>query len=211
MISFVYFDLGGVAILDFSGTNKWGELKKEWGITPEKEAEFNSFWQRYEKEICISRDVETLLPQLKKKFWTILPPNYSILTDGFVNRFEANKSIWPVIEKIKKRVRIGLLTNSYLGMLRAIKSKAILPDIKWDVIVDSSVEGWQKPDPLIFELAEKRAGVEKSEILFVENSPAHIKAAQKAGWQTFLYDPRDPESSSLRLSIFVTKLGPVLI
>ena len=33
MISFVYFDVGGVVILDFSGTNKWEMVKKEWGIT----------------------------------------------------------------------------------------------------------------------------------------------------------------------------------
>jgi hypothetical protein len=32
-IKFVYFDLGGVTILDFSGTNEWFKLKQELGIS----------------------------------------------------------------------------------------------------------------------------------------------------------------------------------
>ena len=31
-LSFIYFDVGGVVIQDFSGTNKWSQLKRELGI-----------------------------------------------------------------------------------------------------------------------------------------------------------------------------------
>ncbi len=43
-VKFVYFDLGGVAILDFSGTDKWSQLKMELGIGAEKEKQFED-WQ----------------------------------------------------------------------------------------------------------------------------------------------------------------------
>lgn len=32
MIKFVYFDIGGVVVKDFSGNNKWNEMKKFMGV-----------------------------------------------------------------------------------------------------------------------------------------------------------------------------------
>ncbi|MBI5613876.1 hypothetical protein HY947_03040, partial [Candidatus Gottesmanbacteria bacterium] len=69
--------------------------------------------------------------------------------DEFVNRFEKNQSIWPVLESIHKTYRMGLLTNVYPRMLDEIKNRDILPPIQWDVVVDSSIVGYQKPNPKI--------------------------------------------------------------
>jgi FMN phosphatase YigB (HAD superfamily) len=203
-IDFVYFDLGGVAILDFSGTDKWSQLKKELGISAEKEKQFEDFWEKYEPELCLGkRDTDSLLPLMKRELSISIPDNYSLLVDGFVNRFEANRSIWPVIDKIHKVCKVGLLTNAYTGMLDAIKKKGILPDITWDIVVDSSIVGLQKPDSKIFWLAQEKAKANGKEILFVENSPKHVKASEQfGGWQTFLYDSSNPEVSSLKLTEF---------
>ncbi len=200
MISFVYFDLGGVVELDFSGTNKWSQLKKELGISAKKDKAFEDFWNKYETEVNVGRDVETLIPLIKEKFGSNLPDKYSFLMDGFVNRFEVNKSIWPVIDKIHQKCRIGLLTNMYPHMFEEIKKRGLLPVVKWDVIIDSSIVGIEKPDPRIFKLGEQRAGVKGKEILFVENTPSHVCAAKDFGWQTFLYDSAHPKDSSNKLS-----------
>ena len=197
---FVYFDVGGVVVLDFSGTNKWKQLKKNLGISPEKDAEFETFWDIYEPKVNAGRDVETILPLIKRRFGSAFPKGYSFLLDGFVNRFEVNKSIWPVIDKIHKQCKIGLLTNMYPGIIKAIKRRNLLPEIKWDVIIDSSIEGILKPNLRIFKLAEQRAGFKSKKILFVENSQKHIDAAKKSGWQVFLYDSSNPEESSNKLS-----------
>jgi FMN phosphatase YigB (HAD superfamily) len=199
-ISFVYFDLGGVVELDFSGTNKWAKLKKELGMSADKDREFEDFWDKYEAEVNIGRDVETLIPLIKEKFGSKFPDKYSFLIDGFVNRFEVNKSIWPVIDKIHQKCRIGLLTNMYPHMFEAIKKRGLLPNVTWDVIIDSSVVGIQKPDTQIFKIGEQRAGVKGKEILFVENTPNHVHAAKVFGWQTFLYDSAHPKDSSNKLS-----------
>ena len=201
MVSFVYFDVGGVVILDFSGTNKWKRLKKELGISIEKDAEFESFWNKYEPKVNAGQDVETLLPLIKRKFSPELPEGYSFLIDGFVNRFEVNRSIWPVIDKIHKQCKIGLLTNMYPHMLQAIENRGLLPKVKWDVIIDSSIEGVIKPDPKIFKLGEERSGFKGGDILFVENSQNHVKVARTYGWQVFLYNPTHPEEDSNKLSV----------
>lgn len=187
-IKFIYFDVGGVVIKDFSGTNKWNELKNGMGIKPNQEGEFDEIFDKYEPEVCIGRDVETLVPLLQEKLSLNLPPTYSFLLD-FVNRFERNKTIWPTIDRLKQKYKVGLLTNMYPNMLNQIYKAGLMPDVKWDVVIDSSIEKVRKPQDEIFQLAQDRSGFSGQEILFVENGKKHIDAASKFGWQTLLYDP----------------------
>ncbi len=194
MISFVYFDVGGVIIKDFSGTDKWTQMKRDIGIRPEIEREFEQFYDENEEMLHTGKDVDSLIPVIAEKFHINFPPGYSLSVD-FVNRFEKNELILPIIEKIKQECRIGLLTNMYPRTLSMIKKKGIMPDIPWDVVVDSSVEGCQKPNLAIFKVGEQKAGVKKENILFIDNKDENVKAAKGFGWQTFLYDPSNHEKS----------------
>ncbi len=198
MIKFVYFDIGGVVILDLTANNGWAKMKKDLGITPEKDAEFEEFFDKIEYEVNKGLDVESLIPIMKNKFGLCFSKDYSLLAD-FVNRFKKNESIWPVIREIQKTCRVGLLTNMYPNMLKAIEGRRLLPKIKWEIIIDSSIEGIAKPDAEIFKLAELKASIKGEDILFVENSKSQVEAARKLSWRTFLYDPANPEKSSNEL------------
>ena len=202
MISFVYLDVGGVVIDDFSGNNKWQELQHELGIEASKAKDFKKLWKQYESELCIGRDVETLVPILAKELGLRLPKDYSLLT-GLVSRFYANPGIWPIIERLKLQTPVGLLTNMYPRMFAAIEQAHILPDIQWDVVVDSSLERLQKPDRKLFELAEKKAAVPHHEILFVDNTLEHIQAAKAFGWQTLLYNASNHQAAVQELDEFL--------
>jgi FMN phosphatase YigB (HAD superfamily) len=195
MIKFVYFDVGGVVIRDFSGTNKWEELKTGMGIKPDQTESFNEIFDKYEPEVCVGRDVETLVPMLKEKLGLKLPDNYSFLHD-FVDRFEKNESIWPVIEVLKGKYKIGLLTNMYPNMLDAIYKAGLMPNITWDVTIDSSIEKVRKPQTEIFQLAQDKSGFKGEEILFIDNGVKHVYAAKQFGWQGFVYDPTNTEKSN---------------
>ncbi len=177
MIKFVYFDIGGVVILDFSKTNKWEELLNEFSLTEES-------WDKYYDKIGVG------------EISSDSPIPYDKLLEGFVSQFEKNPSIWPVILEMQKYCPVGLLTNMYPGMFESIKNHGLLPAVHWNNIVDSSIEKVAKPDKAIFELAQKRAGVKNDEILFVENTQNHVEIAKSIGWKAFLYDPADPEKSS---------------
>jgi len=199
-ISFVYFDVGGVVIRDFSKTDKWAQLKEGMGIPGVRYGEFDEVWKREEKSVCRGeRSVGELVPILVKTFGIRVPDGYSLLAD-FVDRFEPNPGIWPVIEGIHKKARIGLLTNMYPGMLDRIRERGILPPEQWDAVMDSSVEKCAKPEPRFFELAEERSGTRGADILFVENTPRHIEEAKRHGWQTYLYDPGDTAKSNAGLA-----------
>lgn len=197
-VKFIYFDVGGVLILDFSNTTKWQELKSDLGITPETDPEFETVWQKHKDRICLNLDVDSLIPEIQAKTKIKLPKSYSLLND-FVNRFQANPSIWPVLKLARNQYKIGLLTNMYPRMLEAIKKANLLPEIKWDEIIDSSQVMKQKPNPEIFELATEKSGVKNNEILFIDNSLENILAAQKMGWQAMHYNEQKPEESSQKL------------
>lgn len=195
MIKFIYFDVGGVVIRDFSGTNKWEELKTGMGIKAEQVEAFNEIFDKYESEVCVGRDVETLVPMLKEKLGLQLPEDYSFLHD-FVGRFEKNESICPIIERLKNKYKIGLLTNMYPNMLEAIYKAGLMPNTTWDVIIDSSIEKIRKPQTEIFQLAQDRSGFNGEEILFIDNGAKHVEAAKKFGWQGFVYDSSNTEKSN---------------
>ena len=201
MISFVYFDVGGVVVQDFSGTNEWTNMTRDMGISPENHQRFIEFWSEHESEVCMGRNVEELIPLINKEFNIKLPDDYSFLKD-FVSRFKRNETIWPVLNKIKKQNKIGLLTNMFPGLLEAIYEHNLMPSIKWDVVIDSTVVGFQKPDRKIFEIAEQTARTKKDEILFVENVDKNVLAAKDFGWQTFFYDSENMQDSSNKLADF---------
>lgn len=199
MIKFVYFDVGGVIIKDFSGTNKWEELRNELGITSATQAKFDKLWSATKDTRDTTFDVDKLVPFLRKECNPNLPHGYSLLM-GFVNRFEKNELIWPVLSAIQKEVSIGLLTNMYPRMLDNIYKKDIMPLINWNIVIDSSIVKIKKPDVEIYKLAEEQAEVSGSYILFIDNSQTHLDIAQKDfGWQTFLFDPKNVNESSQRL------------
>lgn len=207
MIKFVYFDLGGVVINDFSKNNKWEVMKKVMGVKPSFEKEFDEFYDKYEHEdVCLTRPVDTLIPILEEKFDMKFPKEFS-MNQYFIDHFDKNSFIEPVIKEINIKSKIGILSNQYVDMFEGIQKKNILPKVKWDVVVDSTKVLLQKPDPKIFEYATNKAGVLKQEILFVDNSQKNIDAGIKFGWQTFLYNSANHKKSSEELLTFYRSFG----
>ncbi len=186
MIKFVYFDVGGVLIKDFSDSNKWEELKKSKNIT---DPDFDSWFDELEVRLLLGTA-------------TLDESPYDI--NDFVSRFERNEPIWQVVNSVKQKFSVGLLTNQYKGLFDGVVKAGLMSNLDWNVVIDSSVEGVSKPDVAIFKLAESRCGFTGNEILFIDNGEKHIKAAREYGWQTFLYDSEDYEKSSRDLLKFIS-------
>lgn len=205
MIKFVYFDVGGVVIRDFSGTNKWQKMKKFLRVKQERYKDFDNLYGSYTRKINLDLPVDKLKPEFTKKLGIKFPKNFSWL-NYYVDNFEQNKSLWPIINKAKKKYKVGLLTNMYVGMLDKIKAANLLPPTEWSVVVDSTKVGFQKPDKEIYEIAEVRSGVKTDEIFFIDNDKENIKAAKNFSWQTYLYKPSNHEKSCKELSNYLDKL-----
>jgi len=194
MISFVYFDVGGVAIKDFSGSNKWAQMKDDFGIKKEDSARFDEFYKRYQKRVHVGLEIDNVMQPVSKEFGVNFPDDFSWLK-YYVDRFEKNNAFIKIVKKLKQECKIGLLTNMYPGMLPEIFKRGLLPKDIWDAIIDSTVENCQKPDREIYELAQQRAKVNNNEILFVDNSLENVKAAENFGWKCFFYNSSNHDKS----------------
>jgi putative hydrolase of the HAD superfamily len=201
-ISFVYFDVGGVAIQDFSDSPKWETMMDVMGIPVTRRSEFDELYHTLDTRFCLGEHEDTFLPQFASQFHLTLPPNFS-MRQYFIGHFDANKPLWPLVAELKKSVKLGLLTDQYPGMLKQIFDKKILPPVSWDVIVDSTEVGCRKPSPEIYQIAADKAGAPASEILFIDNREKNLVPARNLDWQTFLYDSKNYESSSRDLAKFL--------
>ena len=198
-IQFIYFDVGGVALLDFSKTNKWNEMLSDLGVTEAIKPHFDDLFDEHEKKICIGEDINIFVKEAKDTLGIEFPNNYDMTAD-FVNRFEQNIPMLALLERLKKGFKLGLLTGQYPNMLNMIFEKKLLPKDIWDVILDSSIEGMTKPDPKVYQIAEQRAGVVPESILFVDNKAKLLEYPKSRGWKVFEYDPANAESSTDELA-----------
>ncbi len=61
----------------------------------------------------------------------------------------------------------------------------------------SGALGCAKPDPAIYATLERETGIDPQRLLFTDDRPENIAAAQARGWQTHLF--RDPDGWAERL------------
>lgn len=196
MIKFVYFDVGGVVVKDFSKTNKWEDFMVSIGVDRQDFDRFDTYWESL--EVSVMDDMQSIVPEINKEFGLKLSSDHDLLSE-FTSRFEKNESIWPIISKIKEDYKIGLLTDQYPGMLDALYQRGVMPDIEFDVVIDSSIEKLRKPQKEIYELAEKRSNCSGYEILFIDNSESKLIVPRDMGWKVLLYDPSNIKDSNKML------------
>ena len=203
-MKFVYFDVGGVLLKDLSDVDDgWEILLNNLKLKDNQKQRFDDFFKTFEKELDLGKWIKEFPTIMRSEFNIKLPEKYSIVDELVNNFFVRNEEIWEIIKNTKKKYKLGLLTNMYAGMLDLIKKKKLIPDIDWDVAIDSSVEKCRKPDRKIYEIAEKKAEVKAEEILFIDNKKENLKIPQKMGWQTYWYDSSDYEKSNWKLEQYL--------
>ena len=196
---FIYLDVGGVAIVDFSGNDKWNQMMSELGILGPKQEQFKKLWKEGESKLCVgNNNTEELAREIAKKIGFEIDPGYKML-DDFVARFEKNTGLCTLLDQIKDRFRFGLLTNMYPGMLDQIIEAKLLPDVKWDMVVDSTSVKRQKPNEDIYKYAQQLLNVMPEEILFVDNSERNLEVPKELGWQTVLYNSANTQVANSNL------------
>ena len=107
--------------------------------------------------------------------------------DGdFYTRFLRSLTVgihWTVVHRVRRLKADGYRTAILTNNIREWGPvwKATIPLELFDVVVDSCEVGLRKPDPAIFELTCERLGVAPGAAVFLDDSPAHVAAAEKVG------------------------------
>ena len=188
MIKFIYFDLGGVVIDNHTAHKR---IAKMAGSTPEQIADF--FTANWKRACEGGMDSMTYMKLLKDTFNAPhLPSDFvSVLTDsqGFY------KETHLLIEELAAEYKLGILSNAEFGVIDALFAKKKIPSVAWHAIVESAQYKLVKPDPKIYEIAEKLAGFAASELFFIDDLEHNVDAARARGWHGEVFDPQKPAES----------------
>lgn len=202
-ISFVYFDVGGVIVKDFSDSNKWPTMLHDMGFKSEDIPAFDKIYNEFEQLVCIGKHhVDELVPRIIKQFSLPIAPNFS-MQQYFLDHFDKNVDLWPIISHLVGNTKLGLLTGQYPGLLDGIRRAGLLEYDNWDVVLDTSKEGINKPNKELYLLAQERADVPPDEILFIDNREKNLVPARELDWQTFLYDSSNYDQANRHLAKFL--------
>jgi glucose-1-phosphatase len=184
MIEVVYFDLGKV-IVDFDHSRAAQELLK---VTPLSLKEVMAVFsdgelvseyetgrlssQEHYRKVCRRLQMEISIEKFRELWGSMFLPE-PLLSESF-------------LLGLKKHYRLMLLSNTneihfdfvtqHYPILRVIEEHLL-----------SYRAGCMKPEARIFELAIEKAGVAAENILFTDDRPENIEAAQRAGIQALLF------------------------
>lgn len=115
----------------------------------------------------------------------------------YIAPFEGSKEL---LATLAQTYQLGLITNGPLDMQNAaIDSLGIRDFFKTIIISGDPSVGFRKPNPLIFQMALQRVGVEGSDALMIgDNVKVDIEGAKSAGLHTLFVGPTNDGSVNPR-------------
>jgi FMN phosphatase YigB (HAD superfamily) len=190
-VSFLFLDVNGCLVRFFHGA--FTQLSLETGVS--SYVIESAFWH-YNDAVCRGE-------MAMDEFNTELAKRFGIKSLDWTKYYmEAVEPIYEMHELVawaSQYYKIGLLTNIMPGFVDLMIKNGKLPDIKYDVIVDSSEVGAIKPEEAIYKIAEAETDVSSQQILFVDDSRTNLMAAERLGWKVLWFDDYRPEESALRV------------
>ena len=190
-VSFVYFDINGCLVRFYH--QAFTRLAEVSGA-PADVIE-TAFWH-YNDEVCRG---DMSMEDFNQAFAHDIGLDTLDWQGYYLEAIEPIEDMQELVAFAGEHYRIGLLTNIMPGLVDVMRQKKLLPDVPYDVIVDSSAVGAIKPEAAIYELATEMAGCEPSEVLLIDDARTNLMAAEKHGWHVLWFDDYRPEESVARI------------
>ena len=102
-----------------------------------------------------------------------------------------------LIEKLKERYRVALLSNAMGDWLSGILEREDLYRLFDEMIISSEVR-LTKPSPEIYLTALERLGIAPSEAVFLDDNPTNAEAARAVGMQAIVFSSAAEAARELR-------------
>lgn len=164
-----------------------------------------------------TNELWTTSPERSRRFWhdvyTIFLGDLGIVDgDGLVDtvyreftdlaNYALFEDVPPVLDRLRDAgLTLGVVSNFEEWLERLLERLGVRE--YFEVRVISGVEGLEKPDPRIFELAMERAGVDAADSVYVGDNPEFdVDPALALGMFPVLIDRRDryPEATVARIA-----------
>ncbi len=190
-IRFVYFDMNGCLVR--SSSNAFAKLAEDSGVSPDIIE--TVFWQYDEAVNKGEKSIDDLN--------TALAERLGMMVDWYayyLDSIEPTPGMSELLSWVSKNYGVGILTNTMPNLVQLMIDKGFLPQISYDVIIDSSEVHVIKPDNRIYEIAAERAGVLPNEILLIDDDRPNLVAAGHMGWHAMKFQPYQPEEAIVAIS-----------
>lgn len=191
-VRFVYFDMNG-CLVQSAVTKAAQMLASDSSVTPDIIESI--FWQ-YNNDV--GRGAKSI-----DELNTVLAERVHMLVDWnkyYLAAVEPTPGISELVAWVAENYHIGILTNTLPGLVRPMLENGTLPQVQYDVIIDSSEVHALKPEPEMFQIAAERAGMPPNEILLVDDDPLNLSAAARLGWQTMSFHAYQAADSIVAVS-----------
>jgi putative hydrolase of the HAD superfamily len=109
--------------------------------------------------------------------------------EWFFQGFGERPEMVGAVRYLKGRVKLGAITNNVSRdePAQTRTSGIDLPSL-FEVIVESAIVGYRKPEPQIFQIACEQLGIEANEAVFLDDLGANLKGARALGMHTIKVD-----------------------
>ncbi len=190
-VKFVYFDINGCLVRFFH--EAFARITNDTGI-PSNVIE-SSFWH-FNDAVCRG---DITMSEFNKKFANQIGVKSIDWSKYYLDAVKPIRELHELVVWASKYYRVGLLSNIMPGHIESMMSSGLIPKLEYDAVIDSSEVKAIKPEPEIYEVAEKKSGVEPPEILFIDDSRANLMAAERRDWQVLWFNDFNPQESSQRI------------
>jgi epoxide hydrolase-like predicted phosphatase len=187
MIRAVIFDFGGVLVRteNFAGRLKW---EQSLGL-PKGELSRQVFESDSAVQATIGKVPEQAVWDRIGQVYNLTPAQLAELQTDFWIGDRLDQELVNFLRMLRAgraHYKTAILSNAWSGARLSFHEKYAL-ETAVDLIVISAEEGIAKPDARIYTLAASRLGVLPDEVVFVDDFPENIQAAQTVGFHAILY------------------------
>jgi putative hydrolase of the HAD superfamily len=190
-IRFVYFDINGCLVRFYH--RAFTRLAEVTGA-PADVIE-TAFWH-YNDEACRG---DMTMAEFNAAFAKALGADAIDWQEYYFETVDPIDEMHELVTWAAENYHVGLLTNTMPGFIEVMRDRGLLPNVKYDVIIDSSKVNAIKPEAKIYEIATQKAGCPASEILLVDDARTNLMAAEKQGWHVLWFDDYHPDESIKRI------------
>lgn len=186
-VQFVFFDVNGCLLRFYH--RAFAQIAIDYGLPPDL---IEMAFLHYNTDACLG--VITM-----EDFNRVIAKRLGIPSLDWPKYYLAAVEPMPgmseVVSWASKHYGVGLLTNIMPGLLPSLISRKIIPNLDYEVVIDSSQTGLVKPDPAIFNLARDKAQVAADKLLLIDDTRENVAMAESLGWHVLWFDYSQPEES----------------
>ena len=155
---------------------------------------FRKVYNKYRQEVCIGKmTANQLFAKYKEELDFIYP--IDDFNEYWFSKAQPILEIHQLAKDLAERYQLGIISNAYLGSKEQILKRALIPQLNFKPAFYSCEMGMAKPDRNLYLLAEEKAGVEPSEIFYIDNVSKYVDLARVLGWEGFVFDSDNVEKS----------------